>query len=92
MKVCADMNASVQQIAMDGIHPLPPAALPAARVSSPAPATLLARLNTDVAKDASPCSVAVALTTSVFAPPLKDSRGFDNSSWSGDCRILNANT
>ena len=56
MNVLALAIARQQQIAIDGIHPLAPVAFPAARVKSPAPATLFARLNTDVAKDAVPPS------------------------------------
>jgi len=56
MNVLALAIARQQQMAIDGIHPLAPVALPAARVKSPAPATLFARLKTDVAKDAVPPS------------------------------------
>jgi len=46
---------------MEGIQPVTPAAFPAARVRIPAPATLLARLNTDVERDAVP-SVSFSLS------------------------------
>ena len=54
INVLALANANPTQMAIEGIHPVPPAAFPAAKVSNPAPATLFARLNTDDAKDAFP--------------------------------------
>ena len=54
INVLALANANPMQIAIEGIHPVPPAAFPAAKVSNPAPATLFARLKTEVAKEAFP--------------------------------------
>ena len=46
--VCAETNASIVQIIIDGIQPVFPLAFPAAKVRIPAPATLLDKLKIEV--------------------------------------------
>ena len=55
-KVWAEIKAKVTHVTILGIQPVP-VALPAASVKIPAPATLLARLKTDVVMDALPVVV-----------------------------------
>ena len=52
-KVCAEQNANVTQVRIEGTQPVPDA-FPAANVKIPAPATLLAKLKTEVRMEALP--------------------------------------
>jgi len=73
VNVLALINANPTQITILGTHPVAPLAFPAAKVNNPAPATLFARLKTDVANEAFPAvggdaGVLVRLVV-VDAPP-----------------------
>mmetsp|Transcript_21678 Transcript_21678/g.53545 ORF Transcript_21678/g.53545 Transcript_21678/m.53545 type:complete len:194 (-) Transcript_21678:85-666(-) len=63
IKVWDEHKASVAQIKMEGIHPVP-LAFPAASVKIPAPATLFAKLKMEVVTDALPPSA-----LDLLAPP-----------------------
>lgn len=71
MKVLALAIARQEHMRIDGTQPQAPVALPAANVKSPAPATLFARLNTDVENEAVPPSLNMAVLFDFF-----DNKGF----------------